>query len=143
MGTQKHLKKRHGHILFRSAGATKGLNYSFFGRRTRRSGAHKEVKKIAIFDIDGTIFRSSLLIQFNKGLINMGVVEQQHLTDILDAYYAWVERRGSYTDYITSVVKMHARGIKGKERRYVQAVADLVFLHHRDRVYKYTRDLIQ
>lgn len=99
--------------------------------------------KVAVFDIDGTIFRSSLLIQFNKGLIQMGVVSEKHMGDFLDAYYAWVERRGKYTTYLNRVVSMHARAIRGKDRRYIQAVADLVFLRHRNRVYRYTRDLVK
>lgn len=99
-------------------------------------------QKVAIFDIDGTIFRSSLLIEFNKGLVRAGVMPQKAVAEILDAYEAWVERRGSYDDYISQVVAMHARYIVGTEARYVAAAADLVFLRHRNRVYRYTRDLV-
>ena len=101
-----------------------------------------KTNKVAIFDIDGTIFRSSLLIEFNKGLVRAGVLPQKAAVEILDAYEAWVERRGSYDDYIGQVVAMHARFIRGTEQRYVAAVADLVFLRHRNRVYRYTRDLV-
>src|SRR3989338_5229747 len=105
MSTQAHSKKKSGKILRHDAGATAGLTRMPAGPRPPRADMNKVIKKkIAIFDIDGTIFRSSLLIQFNKGLINMGVLDQKNLADILDAYYAWVERRGSYTDYINRVV---------------------------------------
>lgn len=99
-------------------------------------------KKVAIFDIDGTIFRSSLLIEFNKGLVQAGIISQKDVSEILDAYVAWVERRGSYDDYIHQVVAMHSRAIVGAHSRDVIAAADLVFLRHRNRVYRYTRDLI-
>lgn len=102
----------------------------------------KKRKKVAIFDIDGTIFRSSLLIEFNKGLMRTGVIPSALVGDLHKEYYAWVERRGSYGDYIRKVVTMHQKAIKGKEQKYVTAAADLVFLAHRDRVYRYTRDLL-
>ena len=100
-------------------------------------------KKVAVFDIDGTIFRSSLLIEFNKGLMRGGVIPSSVVGEIREEYFAWVERRGSYDDYIRKVVAMHCRAIRGKEQKYVAAAADLVFLTHRDRVYRYTRDLLK
>lgn len=99
--------------------------------------------KIAVFDIDGTIFRSSLLVAFNKALTKSGVIPQAAVSELLDEYYAWAERRGSYDDYIAKVVAVHTKHIAGKERRYVAAAADLAFLAHRDRVYRYTRDLVR
>jgi len=98
--------------------------------------------KIAVFDIDGTIFRSSLLIEFNKGLMNAGVIPPSEVGEILNEYYAWVERRGSYDAYIGKVISMHSKAIVGKEQSVVNSVASLVFLHHKDRVYRYTRDLL-
>lgn len=103
----------------------------------------KKKKKVAIFDIDGTIFRSSLLIEFNKGLMRTGVIPSALVGDLHKEYFAWVERKGSYGDYIRKVVTMHQKAIKGKEQKYVIAAADLVFLAHRDRVYRYTRDLLK
>ena len=105
------------------------------------SGAVKRKKKVAVFDIDGTIFRSSLLIEFNKGLMRSGVIPESVIAEIREDYYAWVERRGSYDAYISKVVRMHGNAIRGKEKKYVAVAADLVFLAHRDRVYRYTRDL--
>src|SRR3989338_5820895 len=99
--------------------------------------------KVAVFDIDGTIFRSSLLVEFNKALQRTGVISATDAMALLKPYYAWVERRGSYDDYIKKVVEVHVKAIKGKEQRYVLAAADLAFLNHRDRVYRYTRDLIE
>jgi len=99
--------------------------------------------KVAVFDIDGTIFRSSLLVEFNKALQRTGVISATDAMALLKPYYAWVERRGSYDDYIKKVVEVHVKAIKGKEQRYVLAAADLAFLNHRDRVYRYTRDLIK
>lgn len=99
-------------------------------------------KKIAVFDIDGTIFRSSLLIEFNKMLQRTGVISATDAKALLRPYYAWVERRGSYEDYIRKVVEVHIKTIRGKQQRRVQAAAKLAFETHRDRVYRYTRDLI-
>ena len=76
-------------------------------------------KKIAVFDIDGTIFRSSLLIEFNKALQRTGVIRATDATALLKPYYAWMERRGSYDDYLKKVVEVHVKAIKGKEQRFV------------------------
>lgn len=103
---------------------------------------HQFKKRVAVFDIDGTIFRSSLLIEFNKALQRTGVIGAADAMALLKPYYAWVERRGSYDDYIKKVVEVHVKAIKGKEQRYGLAAADLAFLNHRDRVYRYARDLI-
>lgn len=103
----------------------------------------RKKKRVAVFDIDGTIFRSSLLIEFNKGLMKSGVIPESVIADIREEYFAWVERRGSYDAYVSKVVEMHGKAIRGKEKKYVDAAADIVFLNHRDRVYRYTRDLVR
>src|SRR3989338_8571444 len=99
--------------------------------------------KVAVFDIDGTIFRSSLLVEFNKALQRTGVIRATDATALLKPYYAWMERRGSYDDYLKKVVEVHVKAIKGKEQRFVLAAAELAFLYHRERVYSYTRELIR
>jgi HAD superfamily hydrolase (TIGR01490 family) len=123
-------------------GATRDIFASVYGNlaASRRSVGKN---KIAIFDIDGTVFRSSLLVEFNKGLMRSGIIPESVLGQILDAYFAWVERRGSYDDYIRSVVEMHLKAMQGKERKYVDAAVNLVLLQRRDRVYRFTRDLLK
>lgn len=97
-------------------------------------------KKIAVFDIDGTLFRSSLLIEFNKALMAEGVIPKKAVKRLLPEYYAWRDRKGQYNDYLNRVIEVHASGIKGKREVDVKKVARKVFNHHKDRVYRFSRD---
>ncbi len=100
-------------------------------------------KKVAVFDIDGTIFRSSLLIELTEALIEQGVFPKKVRNIYSREYKRWLERKGSYEDYINAVVRAFWTNIKGVERSvFLKTARDVVALHH-DRVYRYTRDLVK
>src|SRR4030042_104870 len=63
------------------------------------------MKKVAIFDIDGTVFRSSLLIELTDALIQEGVFSSKVIKLYSQAYGNWLNRKGSYEEYIEAVVK--------------------------------------
>ena len=98
-------------------------------------------KKLAIFDIDGTIFRSSLLIELVEALIQQGVFERSAAAAYRLTRKNWLDRKGSYEEYIKSVVAVFIANIKGVRRRDFLKVADMVIELHKDRVYRFTRDL--
>lgn len=104
---------------------------------------NKAKKSIAIFDIDGTIFRSSLLIEFNKGLVDAKIIPKQAVKKLLPDYFAWRNRVGSYDKYLTAVIEMHASEIKNKKMVDCRRVAKQVFDKHKDRVYRFTRAELQ
>jgi len=99
--------------------------------------------KLALFDIDGTIFRSSLLIEFINGLVEAGIFPEQARKGMEGAHLAWLDRRGNYHDYLMKVVKVHLKYIKGKKWSDVEKVVKKVIATHEDRVYRYTRDLVK
>lgn len=99
-------------------------------------------KKIAIFDIDGTIFRSSLLIEIVQALILEGLFPKNTATAYAKAYQRWVDRKGSYEDYINAVVGVYQKHIKGVSKKQFQKVARQMIDAHKNKVYRYTRDLI-
>ena len=101
------------------------------------------VKKMAIFDIDGTIFRSALLIELMEVLIDKKKFPQKARKEYEDKYYKWLDRKGSYEDYITNVVKVYMKYIKGVHYGEFADIAKEVTKHHQDRVYRYTRDLVK
>ena len=49
-------------------------------------------QKVAFFDIDGTVFRSSLLIELVEKLIDEGVFPTQTKDGYVDAYRKWRDR---------------------------------------------------
>ena len=98
---------------------------------------------VAFFDIDGTVFRSSLLIELIKMLINEDVFPASAREKYTEAREAWENREGSYEDYITAVVDTYMRHIKGVHYGDLAELGQLVVAKHQKRVYRYTRDLIK
>lgn len=100
-------------------------------------------RPVAVFDIDGTVFRSSLVIELVDRLILRGVFpESAH------AYYAktkeeWLNRQGDYEPYINKVVLAFAKHLKGIPYGDVADIAGEVIEEMRHRTYRYTRDLVQ
>lgn len=103
----------------------------------------KSPNRIAIFDIDGTIFRSSLLIELVEALINNGLFPLKTKNIYASAYKDWSNRQGSYEDYIDAVVVAFKKYIKGISHEAYLKIAKQVVADNKDRVYRYTRDLIK
>ena len=99
--------------------------------------------KLAIFDIDGTIFRSSLLIEVVQSLIEEGIFPRKAKKEYKEFFLAWLERRGDYDNYIDGVVKAFEKNIKGVSYKDYQKTYKKVIDFHKDRVYVYTRELIK
>lgn len=103
----------------------------------------KKLRKVAIFDIDGTIFRSSLLIEVTEALVDEGVFPDAARKSYQAAYRRWLDRRGSYDDYLHEVVVSFEEYIAGVHYRDFLRVAKAVIKFHQDRVYRYTRALVK
>ncbi|MBI2054874.1 MAG: HAD-IB family phosphatase [Candidatus Sungbacteria bacterium] len=109
----------------------------------------KKQLQVAVFDIDGTIFRSSLLIELVEALIQEGIFPAEAKKSYSDAYQKWQAREGtptsgfSYYEYVEKVVEAYRRHLKGVRRADVWRVAEKVLAFHRVRLYRFTRDLIK
>lgn len=100
------------------------------------------MKKVAFFDIDGTVFRSSLLIELVEALVREGVFPQDVGDEYQSAHTAWVNREGEYEAYIHDVIRAFVKNIRGV---YYGTLADIgrrIVEEQQKRVYRYTRDLI-
>lgn len=62
------------------------------------------LRKVAIFDIDGTIFRSSLLIELVEVLIELGLFHTKVRAEYEREKVRWLDRKGDYEVYIMAVV---------------------------------------
>jgi HAD superfamily hydrolase (TIGR01490 family) len=99
-------------------------------------------KRVAFFDVDGTIFRSSLLIELVEQFLNEGVFEKEAEDIYADSYRAWQNREGSYEDYIYDVIEAFVTHIKGVHYGVLADIGRRVVAIQSKRVYRYTRDLI-
>lgn len=101
------------------------------------------MRKVAIFDIDGTIFRSSLLIELTDALVSDGVLSANAGRSYAKARIKWLDREGSYDDYVNAVIKAFESRIKGLEHKAFMVEAKRVVARSGAHVYRYTRDLAE
>jgi len=101
------------------------------------------MKKVAIFDIDGTIFRSSLLIEITEALIQEGIFSKKVIDVYAKAYKNWSNRKDSYDKYIGAVISAFEQNIKGVRYNDFVGVAKKAMVSHQKQVYRYTRELVK
>lgn len=100
-------------------------------------------RKVAIFDVDGTIFRSSLLIEMMEALVEHKLFPQKARLAYAKSFRLWLDRKGSYHDYIMDVVHSFEKHLKGLGHQAFLKVAREVVAINKDKTYVYTRDLIR
>ncbi|MEK7531719.1 MAG: HAD-IB family hydrolase [Patescibacteria group bacterium] len=100
-------------------------------------------RKVAIFDVDGTIFRSSLLIELVEVLIEKEIFKESVRKDYEKEKVRWLDRKGDYDSYIDAVVKVFTKNIKGVSYKEFLDTSKLVIERYHSRVYRFTRDLLK
>ncbi len=100
-------------------------------------------KPVAVFDIDGTVFRSSLVLELVERLIEESVFPKEARGEFEEERVKWLDRKGDYEKYIGKVVESFAQHIKGKSYEEVSNIAGEIIEEKKGRVYRYTRDLIK
>ncbi len=98
---------------------------------------------VAFFDIDGTVFRSSLLIELVEELIKVNLLPEAARAEYASAYSAWQAREGTYEAYIAAVINSFLTHIKGVHYGDFADIGHRVVSEKGKRVYRYTRDYIQ
>jgi HAD superfamily hydrolase (TIGR01490 family) len=96
---------------------------------------------LAIFDVDGTLFRRGLLPALTRRLVNEGVFPERVREELSQDYYAWVERRGSYETYDELVMELFLRELKGVSVAELGRCATAEVEAHGRRLHMYTRDM--
>jgi HAD superfamily hydrolase (TIGR01490 family) len=100
-------------------------------------------QKFAVFDVDGTIFRSSLLIQLVERMVSRGVFPKSVRESYEAQYRKWQAREGGYSEYIDAMVVAFKGHIKGVHYGDFADIAREVVAEQSKHTYRYTRDLIQ
>ena len=98
----------------------------------------------AFFDIDGTLYRDSLMIEHFKKLLKYDILDEAlwH-TNVKHTYKNWKKRRGNYDDYLLELAKIYTESLKGLDKSKMDFVTDQVIRLKGDKVYMYTRDKIE
>ncbi|HEY4524815.1 MAG TPA: HAD-IB family phosphatase [Candidatus Paceibacterota bacterium] len=100
-------------------------------------------RKVAIFDVDGTIFRSSLLIQLVDKLIAKGAFPADARKAYEKEHRKWLDREGDYQEYIEAVVKAFRAHLKGVHYSALADTAEELVDEQWKRTYRFTRDFLK
>ncbi|MFH0969320.1 MAG: HAD family phosphatase [Patescibacteria group bacterium] len=99
--------------------------------------------KVAIFDVDGTIFRKNLHFVLINELVFMGVFPKKVKNILVDIYADWLEHEGTYEKYRMALVDLYAEHIKGVDREDILKASKEVIRFHEKRTYIFAEKLIQ
>lgn len=98
----------------------------------------------AFFDIDGTIFRNSLMIEHFKKLNKYEIVDPTiwH-TKVKKLYEEWEKRFGDFELYLETLAHVYVEELQGISKSHIEFISDQVINLNGDMVYKYSRDMIE
>lgn len=97
----------------------------------------------AFFDIDGTLYRNSLMIEHFKKMVKYEIIDPAlwH-TSLKNSFNEWRKRVGEYDDYMLELVNNYYEALKGRSAADIEFISNQVIALHGDIVYKYTRSRI-
>jgi len=103
------------------------------------------VKTIAaFFDIDGTIFRNSLMIEHFKKLMKYEILDPAlWYNKIKPVFEEWDKRYGDFDDYLDTLSEVYIEGLKGVNKSFIEFIAAHVINLNGDMVYRYSRERIR
>lgn len=98
-------------------------------------------QRVAVFDVDGTIFRSSLLIELTERLIEKDIFPATMRSRYEREHKKWLDREGDYQAYIDAMVRAFHTNLKGVYYGdFADTAKEVVDLHWKH-TYRFTRDL--
>lgn len=102
------------------------------------------MKNIGVFfDIDGTLYRDSLMVEHFKRLIKYEVIDPAIWHNVAkNAFHDWDMRQGNYDNYLNEVSRIYLQSMKGLNRNHMDFISNQVINLKGDRVYRFTRDRI-
>ena len=98
----------------------------------------------AFFDVDGTIFRNSLLIEHFKMLIKYEFIDEATFVGgVKNKFQKWEERRGSYDEYLDELVDNYIKYLSKIPNSDIDYVANRVIEQKSEKIYTYSREKIK
>ena len=99
-------------------------------------------RRLAVFDIDGTIFRWTFIAELLTTLTKKGIFSPDIIKQTEKTYLEWKDRHGSWDDYINTVVSVTNNALIGKNEEEVNKAITEMIDYKKNNLYIFTRDLI-
>lgn len=99
--------------------------------------------RLAIFDIDGTIFRSSLLMRLVDELVYHKIFSREIHNQVMKIRSAWFNRETSYKKYSDSIVDILKENIVNKSQEDIIKYSKNLIELQKSIYFRFTRDLIK
>lgn len=100
-------------------------------------------KRLAVFDIDGTIFRKNLHFELIDELSWRGIFSKHARKVLVSAYAEWLEHRGTYEDYRKKIIRIYEKELKGCVQKEIVEASRKVAEFNKDRTYIFARNLVK
>jgi len=102
-------------------------------------------RKIAAFDVDGTLYRSNLLVDLVYQLVRQGSFPDRIIEEFTDAQLSWKQERHreSYVQYMDVLINTYVKNLKGLPIEELNTAARQVIRHSPGLVYVFGKNLIQ
>ena len=102
------------------------------------------MEKAAFFDIDGTLFRNSLLIEHFLLLTADGVIEEDAWRNEIGPLYDKYENRlGAYEDYLDKASLVYQQKLAGIDRDTIDKYSKIVIEQNKNKVYRITKKAVE
>lgn len=98
--------------------------------------------KLAVFDIDGTIFRKNLAFELINELAWMKVFKKDIRNELVSFYSNWLNHKGTYEEYRKALVNLYVENLKGCHKKDVLEASKIVVPFFKDRTYIFANNLI-
>lgn len=98
--------------------------------------------KIAVFDIDGTIFRKNLAFALINELSWMKIFKRGVRDELVRLYTRWLDHKGTYEEYRKALVKLYEENLKGCKIEEIEKASQVVVPFFKDRTYVFANNLI-
>lgn len=97
----------------------------------------------AFFDIDGTVYRGSLMIEHFRRLLKYEVIDPQiWYRKINDLYLLWQNRQGDYDTFMEELAGEYVTSLTGHNLNHIGFISEQVINLKGDAVYRYARNRI-
>ena len=100
--------------------------------------------KAAFFDIDGTLFRNSLLVEHFIKLSENGILSDNAWSDEIGPLFEKYQNRlGAYEDYLDKAALVYQKSIVGLDKDVIEKFSKQVIEENKNKVYMVTRKAVE